>query len=380
MVSSRPQQTAADRIAVSTRNPMKTLPMKTTLALLTAVLLSVTPTLNAARDTNADNAGSYWVAVQPGVFRMGAEPGADVLKPGRLRSYDGPDWDETPVHEVRITKAFSIGESRVTQKEFARFRPKHREYVLSRGLKWDADAPVIMVSWHDAEAYCRWLGEERGESIRLPTEAEWEFAAHHAKRLGLAGICDGVQEWCHDWWGPYRPGPVTDPLGAEKGDIRVARGGGNGPERTETVDIEINGVVTEETRRVTPRITDRSGSLPDDRSENLSFRLVRSELPDGSFRPEPSPAVANTDVSQEAAKWERQGDPDTPYFIGGIPFIGRPEDPLSLPYFGRHHVPSIVESCGAPHESTHVKWSKMWSWEGAFPSGNPPSAAATPHN
>ena len=105
---------------------MKTLPMKTTLSLLSVVLLAVPLTLNAVPTSHADNAGPYWVDVQPGVFRMGAEPGAEVLKPGRLRNYDGPDWDEAPVHEVRITKAFSIGLSRVTQKEFARFRPRHR--------------------------------------------------------------------------------------------------------------------------------------------------------------------------------------------------------------------------------------------------------------
>jgi len=333
---------AAEQAARTTHEPTKKLFMKTTLRLLTVVLLSVTPTVDAARNSDADNAGSYWAVVPPGVFRMGAEPGADVLKPGRLRSYDGPDWDETPVHEVRITKAFAIGVSRVTQKEYARFRPKHREYIRSRGLEWEADAPVTMVSWHEAEAYCRWLSEERGESIRLPTEAEWEFAAQQAKRLGLLGLGDGVQEWCQDWWAPYRLGPVTDPLGPEKGEIRVARGGGAGPERLEAAEIEINGVITKATRRVTPRITDRSGSVPDDRSANLSFRLVRGERPVGSFRPEPPPAVANTDVSQVAARWERQRDPDTPYFIGGIPFIGQSEDPLALPYFGRHHVPSIV--------------------------------------
>jgi hypothetical protein len=316
--------------------------MKSSFLLVTALLFALPTALHAARPAHAESDGSHWVLVEPGSFRMGAEPGPDVLKPGRLRSYDGPDWDESPVHEVRITKAFAIALSRVTQKEYARFRPKHREYVLSRGLKWDADAPVTMVSWHDAEAYCRWLSEREGKVIRLPTEAEWEFAARQAKRLGVAGIGDGIQEWCRDWWGPYRPEPATDPLGAEMGDVRVARGGGKGPDRMETVEIEVDGVVTQVARRVTPRITDRSGSVPDDRSSDLSFRVVRGEQPDGSFRPAPPPAVANRDVSPEAATWERESDPATPTFIGGIPFIRQPEEPLSLPYFGRHHVPSIV--------------------------------------
>ncbi len=303
----------------------------------------------------AGSAGSYWVVVSPGVFRMGAEPGPDVLRPGapQLRTYDGPDWDEVPVHEVRITRAYSMGVSRVTQGEFARFRPQHKEYVLSRGLKWDEKAPVTMVSWYDADAYCRWLSEKEGDIFRLPTEAEWEFAALSAERLGLKGIGDGIQEWCHDWWAPYSPDMVTDPLGPKKGEIRVARGGGKGPRRTETVDVEVDGVITKAQREVIPRITDRSGSVPDDRSANLSFRLVRGKLPDGTYRPEPPPPATDVNVSQVAVKWEKQKDPDKPYFIGGIPFIrgmdgsvaswsNMPENALSLPYFGRHHVPSIV--------------------------------------
>lgn len=316
--------------------------MKSARLLATIRLLALTSALPAARSASAESNDSYWVLVQPGGFRMGAAPGPDVLKPGRLRSYDGPDWDESPVHEVRITQAFAIGLSRVTQQEFARFRPKHREYVLSRGLAWDADAPVTMVSWHEAEAYCRWLSAREGKVIRLPTEAEWEFAARQAKRLGAAGMGDGIQEWCHDWWAPYGTEHERDPLGAEKGDVRVARGGGTGPARRENAEIEVDGVVSAVVRQVTPRITDRSGSLPDDRSANLSFRLVRGERPDGSFRPVPPAAAARAFVSQTAAKWERARDPATPTFIGGIPFIRQPEEPMSLPYFGRHHVPSIV--------------------------------------
>jgi formylglycine-generating enzyme len=300
---------------------------------------------------------TLWIPMEPGTFSMGAQPGPDVLRPGNPRSelnmYDGPDWDEAPIHEVTISTSFHIASRTVTQGEFARFRPQHREYVLSRGMQWDEKAPVTMVSWHDADAYCRWLSEKEGEILRLPTEAEWEFAARNAGQLGLKGMVDGVQEWCRDWWGPYRPDAVTDPLGPQKGEIRVARGGGKGPKRTETVDVEVEGVVTKAQREVIPRVTDRSGSVPDDRSANLSFRLVRGKLPEGTYRPEPPPQATDVNVSQEAVRWEKQRDPDKPYFIGGIPFIrgmdgsaaswrNMPENALSLPYFGRHHVPSIA--------------------------------------
>ena len=66
----------------------------------------------------------------------------------------------------------------------------------------------------------------------------------------------------------------------------------------------------------------------------------------------------------------------------GAAFVARADDLEEQvgPDFVEGQIAELVDSCGAPHESTHVKWSKMWSCKGAFPSGNPPPEGPTPHN
>lgn len=116
--------------------------------------------------------GSRWpemVVVPAGEFRMG-----DV--------HDFGGANEKPVHSVRITKPFAIGKYPVTFEEY-------EKYVYAIGLKtpWDQDwgrgrRPVINVSWLDAVKFCEWLSKEAGKHYKLPTEAEWEYAARSGDR------------------------------------------------------------------------------------------------------------------------------------------------------------------------------------------------------
>ena len=193
--------------------------------------------------------------INPGTFLMGSTPGTD------------PDRNEDEVqHEVRLTHGFWILDHELTQREYRIVMKSNPSY--NRG-DWQ---PVERVSWDDAVEFCRQLTEmdrragliSAKEEYRLPTEAEWEYAA----RAGTTGarytvrdknvidsleliawyggnsgghpheamtrlpnawflwdMLGNVSEWCSDWYGEYPSGSVTDPTGPGSGYYRVRRGG-----------------------------------------------------------------------------------------------------------------------------------------------------------
>ena len=164
---------------------------------------------------------------------------------------DGRD-EERPAHRV-VVAPFLMCRYQVTNAHFAAFRP----------FAFDCAAlPVTSVSWFDAVEYCAWLSARWGREVRLPTEAEWEFAARggleqklypwgdspvtvrhrYAERwregpepvatsapngYGLFDICENVHEWCGDWFdaGYYATSPEENPRGPESGTRRASRGG-----------------------------------------------------------------------------------------------------------------------------------------------------------
>src|SRR5438874_738666 len=96
----------------------------------------------------------------------------------RMRDIQGSgDADERPVHLVLIPRPFAMGRYEVTFEEYDVFaRATGREQLADRG--WGrGHRPVINVSWEDAVAYAKWLSQQTGKRYRLPTEAEWEYAA-----------------------------------------------------------------------------------------------------------------------------------------------------------------------------------------------------------
>jgi formylglycine-generating enzyme len=187
--------------------------------------------------------------IPEGWFLMGSETGQD---------------NERPVHRVWID-AFEMDACQVTNADYARFlaATNHR-----KPLHWDdpnfshPDQPVVAPSWFDAVAYCEWLSRITGHHYRLPTEAEWEYAArggleqkqypwgddppeslqNYASRwkngpepvgraeqnaYGLYDIGANVHEWCADWFDPeyYRFSPDRNPAGPPDGTRRASRGG-----------------------------------------------------------------------------------------------------------------------------------------------------------
>jgi formylglycine-generating enzyme required for sulfatase activity len=222
------------------------------------------------------NDGLKYVWIPPGTFMMGCSPG------------DNECYDfEKPPNQVTITKGYWLGQTEVTVGAYKRFtgatgrqmppEPNLNGRPLNPG--WGDEAmPIVEVTWDDAQAYCRWAGG------RLPTEAEWEYAARagntaarygdldeiawyadnsgrqrldsqtiwkkedqanyekrlnengngmhevgqkRANGLGLYDMLGNVWEWVNDWWDQsyYQNSPSPDPMGPASGTHRILRGG-----------------------------------------------------------------------------------------------------------------------------------------------------------
>jgi len=226
------------------------------------------------------------VAVEGGSFTMGVDSALVV---------DGfANLDEIPAHEVTLSP-YSIGQTEVTQELWNAVMEVNPSQFVG-----DINRPVEQVSWEDCQEFITRLNELTGKNFRLPTEAEWEFAARGgleshgtiyaghenidsvawyfnnsyamgsesedygthivstklANELGLFDMSGNVAEWCSDWYAPYTVDAQTDPAGPESGLRRVTRGGSWFNFESEN------------------RVTARSYAAPHTRSNSLGFRLA----------------------------------------------------------------------------------------------------------
>jgi formylglycine-generating enzyme required for sulfatase activity len=215
------------------------------------------------------------VFVEGGRFMMGSNSGDDV---------------EKPVHEVELS-SYYLGKYEVTQAQWKAVMGNNPSYFK------DCDqCPVEQVSWNDVQEFIGKLNQKTGKKYRLPTEAEWEFAARdgvkskgylysggndagtvawytdnsgskthsvgskQANELGIFDMSGNVWEWCSGWYGGYSGTFQRNPQGAFSGLSRVLRGGGWNNRASHC------------------RVTARSGHYPDGRSNCIGFRLVLSPV------------------------------------------------------------------------------------------------------
>ena len=218
------------------------------------------------------------VYVEGGTFTMGAtsEQGSDAYN------------DERPAHKVTLS-GYSIGQTEVTQELWQAVMGSNPSYFKGAKL------PVERVSWNDCQTFITKLNQLTGKKFRLPTEAEWEYAARgggknskgykyagsntvgdvawydgnssstthevatkQPNELGLYDMSGNVWEWCQDRYGSsyYSSSPQTNPTGPSSGSYRVLRGGGWN---------YYAGYC---------RVSHRSGNYPDNRFSHFGLRLA----------------------------------------------------------------------------------------------------------
>lgn len=201
--------------------------------------------------------GMNFILVTAGTFQMGS-PTAEL---GRLT--------DEPQHTVTITKDFHLQDSEVTQEQWLQIMGNNPSTNSSC-----PQCPVENVSWNDVQTFIAALADQEQKTFRLPTEAEWEYAARaggstaffsgdiseqtcefvdnnleaigwycfnskvsavnvsHAVKgkinnnFNMYDMSGNVAEWVQDWYGDYDAGPDTDPTGPATGSNRVVRGGG----------------------------------------------------------------------------------------------------------------------------------------------------------
>ncbi len=298
--------------------------------------------------TWTNSIGLRMIQVDPGTFVMGSAEG---------------DFDEQPVHPARLSRAFYLAATEISNAQYEQFDPTHQAFRGRQGLSQADDEAVVFISWTDANRFCAWLSQKEGKPYRLPTEAEWEYACRagsttpfatgltlpetHLKQQrqdwtpavvslrvgqtppnewGFFDLHGNVEEWCSDWYGPYPANEQTDPVGPAAGDFRVTRGGSH---NTPVAFL---------------RSANRAGTLPDDKHWLIGFRVALGERPRSEPLRGTTPRLWASQVSQARRDWSKRPDPAQPYFKGPREYVKIPPN-SNGPMFSQHNHQPAITAC-----------------------------------
>ena len=337
--------------------------------------------------------GMKFIRIERGSFMMGSLNKGLAKKFDKSIYLDQGDWDELPVHKVKISKPFYISETEVTIEQFQKFRHEYKG--------WEKCSPYASaVSWNEAVTFCEWLTKKEGKTYRLPTEAEWEYVCRAgtntlfssgdslpdeetANAWGVKNMHTGVMEWCHDWHDIYSGDDKTDPVGPKHGWAKIVRGGGldqaepfyaRSANRVgiaadfPPMPLEKMDELVQQNTRITTKAADEKGPngltvvhgyseftrkvLNNQGNHSIGFRIVQAPLPDTK------PDVNNIPFAQCCVKQNQEvahigPDLENPYFrkryLLPTPPENNSEDKLLMnrvtgfhpAILGHHHSPGL---------------------------------------
>ena len=224
------------------------------------------------------------VTIEPGSFYMGAQKNSSEDQNFDENAY----MIESPIHNVTLDK-YNIGKFEVTQAQWKAAMGNNPSTIQGDNL------PVENVTWEQVQEFIKLLNDKTGKNYRLPTEAEWEFAAKggnksegfkysgfsvlgacgwyysnseasihevgskYPNELGIYDMSGNVREWCNDWFDYYPTDKVNNPQGPNYGNMKINRGG------------------SWSTPAINCRNSYRHTDFPNEASHDLGFRLALSE-------------------------------------------------------------------------------------------------------